>query len=274
MTSTRSILFFATLLSLLLGFSGSSFAAGKAEYQEALPEYTYVEDARYMENLTAAKTNAEERGKPLMVVFGASWCHDSRALSVAFSHPQVAPVLKDNFEVLFIDIGYYQDRRDATMALGYPGYFATPTVLIVSEPASPSPDIDAILTFQHAASLSVDTIAKFIQDYPNRKERSAASFIPKNKHGAQLQLHAKNLTDRLQRGFEKLGVLLKQEDQTGDADDEKLNQLWQEVKAYRMALQGALHHSSEQARSLDEGAPSRLAITEQRFGPYSWEVGE
>ena len=50
--------------------------------------------------------------KRVLVVFGANWCYDCHVLDLAFSRPDVAPILESNFEVVHIDIGQGDKNQD------------------------------------------------------------------------------------------------------------------------------------------------------------------
>ena len=74
----------------------------------------------------ALKLAAKEH-KRVLVVFGANWCYDCHVLDLAFHRPDVAAVLKPNYEVVHVDVGQGEKNQDlmqqyhVPMAKGIPG---------------------------------------------------------------------------------------------------------------------------------------------------------
>lgn len=59
-------------------------------------------------DITAALAAAQTDGKHVILDFGADWCPDCRVLGALFEDASVAPLARDNFHVVRIDVG----RRD------------------------------------------------------------------------------------------------------------------------------------------------------------------
>ena len=63
----------------------------------------YDETADASEAVAAAMTRAALADKRVIVVMGANWCHDSRALAGWFATPRFAAMLDSRYEVVFVD---------------------------------------------------------------------------------------------------------------------------------------------------------------------------
>jgi len=72
-------------------------------YPSGVDAHTEIKEALQK----AAKTH-----KRVLVVFGANWCYDCHVLDLAFSRPDVAPILESNFEVVHVDIGQGDKNQD------------------------------------------------------------------------------------------------------------------------------------------------------------------
>ena len=74
-------------------------------------------------------------GRLVLAVFGADWCHDSRALAGLLESERFAALLRANYEVVFIDAGVPQggEGRNLDLAeqLGVSGIEGTPTVIVI-----------------------------------------------------------------------------------------------------------------------------------------------
>jgi len=72
--------------------------------------------------------NAERRA---LVVLGANWCHDSRALAARLYRSPLADVIQQHYELVMVDVGFYEQGRNVVQQFGVPHFYATPTVLII-----------------------------------------------------------------------------------------------------------------------------------------------
>ena len=55
---------------------------------------------------------AEDDDRLALVVLGANWCHDSRALASRLHSSPLAEVIQENYELVFVDVGYYEKGRE------------------------------------------------------------------------------------------------------------------------------------------------------------------
>ncbi len=79
----------------------------KVEPRAARPEAThfYPTDANARAAVDAALADAVKGQKIALIVFGADWCHDSRALARVLSGDAFKAEFADRFAVTFIDVG-------------------------------------------------------------------------------------------------------------------------------------------------------------------------
>lgn len=79
----------------------------------ASTEPIYDEKADAHRDISAAIANARKAKKNIVLIFGANWCGDCRALDAQMHNPELAALLAQNFEVVKVDIG----RHDKNLAL-------------------------------------------------------------------------------------------------------------------------------------------------------------
>jgi thioredoxin 1 len=65
----------------------------------------YDEKADAHHEISAGIANAQKAGKNVVLVFGANWCGDCRALHAQMHQPELASILERNFVVVGIDTG-------------------------------------------------------------------------------------------------------------------------------------------------------------------------
>jgi thioredoxin-related protein len=153
-------LFSAIALSLSL-----SALAAEPNHPEA-KLYDASRDARA--DLSAALARAKAADKRVILVMGANWCHDSKALAGWFESARFKAMLTPLYEIVYIDVGKPQRRegRNIEIAQGYgiKKIKGTPTVLILSPDGQLLNKKDAP-TWRNAASRSGDDIFRSFAEF-------------------------------------------------------------------------------------------------------------
>ncbi len=109
------------LIPLLMLF-GFAHAADKP-YNEAA-------DAKADIGRAVAQSKADHR--PVLVVFGANWCPDCRALDIAMKGSRNAELIGKEFRVGKVDVGRFDRNVDVASKYGVPLKKGIPAVAIVS----------------------------------------------------------------------------------------------------------------------------------------------
>ena len=112
------------LTSLLLAASLSAHAnqAGALPYDEAA-------DARLaLKNTIAA---AKSANIDVLIIFGANWCEDCRALDRALSSGKNATLMEKSFKIVKIDIGRFDRNMDIAAVYGNPTRKGIPAAVIL-----------------------------------------------------------------------------------------------------------------------------------------------
>ena len=92
---------------------------------------------RAARDIAAAQERAKKSGHRVILVFGANWCHDSRALAGWFASPRFAAMLAPRYEIVWIDVGQKDHNLDFARRFGLDGIKGTPTVLILDSAGKP-----------------------------------------------------------------------------------------------------------------------------------------
>jgi thiol-disulfide isomerase/thioredoxin len=115
---------------LALSPAGSSLA--ETHHPEA-QAYDAAADAGAQ--LAAARDRSRLSGKPLLLVLGANWCHDSRALAGWLETPRLRDLVAANFELLFVDVGRPQTGEGRNLEIarrfGIANLSSTPALLVI-----------------------------------------------------------------------------------------------------------------------------------------------
>ena len=83
-------------------------------------------------DVDAALRLAQNSGKNVLLVLGGNWCHDSRGLAAKFQQAELASVIDDGFELVWVDVGHRDRNLHIPRRFGVSELYGTPTVLILS----------------------------------------------------------------------------------------------------------------------------------------------
>jgi thiol-disulfide isomerase/thioredoxin len=117
-----------TLAQLPVQMSVAATTSLTSEHPEARP-FKAKADARA--DVEAALSRAKAGDRLAIIVMGANWCHDSRALAGWFATPRFSKMIAARYELVFVDVGYRDRNLDIAKGFGFKALKGTPTVLIV-----------------------------------------------------------------------------------------------------------------------------------------------
>lgn len=75
---------------------------------------------------------AKSSHKPVLIVFGANWCEDCRALDRAIKRGKSAALLARSFNIVNVDVGNFDRNLDVVAAYGNPIKKGIPAAVVVS----------------------------------------------------------------------------------------------------------------------------------------------
>ena len=110
------------LLSLALSLAAGIAAAADKPYDEAA-------DAKAQ--IAAALRDAAAAHEPVLLIFGANWCPDCRALDHALKTGRNAELM-GKFKLVKIDVGHFDHNVDVSTAYGDATKKGIPSAVIVS----------------------------------------------------------------------------------------------------------------------------------------------
>lgn len=110
---------------------------------------------------------AQVAEKNAIIVMGANWCHDSRALAGHFMTPRFERLFASNYEFVYVDMGIRNRNLDIAALFGVKEVEGTPTVIITDKNGKVL-NGDTAKTWRDAASRSEDDIYdEFLSFAPN-----------------------------------------------------------------------------------------------------------
>lgn len=110
-------------------------APDHSAHHGSFPEATPFKEGQERVDLEAELAMARVSEKPVLVIFGANWCHDSRALAGWLQSDELAPFVDESFAVIYIDAGVPQtgdgQNLDVAARFGVTDISGTPTMLVI-----------------------------------------------------------------------------------------------------------------------------------------------
>jgi hypothetical protein len=194
---------------------------------------------------------------------GASWCHDSRGLASTFTLPRVKQVLDTHYQVVYVDVGYFNDLRPISERFGQAHYFATPTVMIINAQSETLLNASTMVQWGRADSIPPEQYVEYFEHYATLK--TAPAHTLSSQHQTVISKFKSAQGQRLMDAYGKLGPIMEQEDREGEPSGEFMA-VWKEVKSYRLTLQEDIQHLYEQAQ---EQPSQQLALP--TYSSFSWE---
>ncbi|BFT31393.1 hypothetical protein D210916BOD24_25690 [Alteromonas sp. D210916BOD_24] len=233
-------------------------------------KYTFEPSPTPYENVLAAQSKATKTNKLLLVVLGASWCHDSTALAKQFGTPEMQLILEAHYETIFVDVGLLEDRRQITQHFSYPIYYATPTVMVVEPESSALLNRVTMDKWGHAASIPHSDYVEYFSSFPvltSQQKSLILNWHPSSEEVTYNDQHA----ERLQQAYNTLAPQLAKDIQ--GKTPEGFYDLWKEVKVFRSELQKSLTKRAEHALDeIENGRNEALSTPAYRhYHPFSWE---
>lgn len=92
----------------------------------------YDESADAHKDVQAAFDAAAKAQRPVLVIFGANWCGDCRALDTALKAPANAELIKKEFVVVKVDVGNFDRHLDIAERYGNAIKKGIPAAAVVS----------------------------------------------------------------------------------------------------------------------------------------------
>ncbi len=141
---------------------GCATIAGGGHAAHDYPEArSYAVTADPMAEVDAALARAAENDTRVLLVMGANWCHDSRALAGWLETERFAALIDEHFELVFVNVGMPQSddghNIDIAQRFGVEELPGTPNLLVLTAEGE-LVNGDTATTWRDAASREEDAI--------------------------------------------------------------------------------------------------------------------
>jgi len=147
----------AIVLTAQPGAANTEVPTAAPAHPEARP---FGDPDRAGRDVADAMARAKANGRRVILVFGANWCHDSRALAGWFASPRFAAMLSPRYEIVWVDVGQKDRNLDLARRFGLDGVKGTPTVLMLDSAGKPL-NLEDAPRWHDASTRSEDKIYRY-----------------------------------------------------------------------------------------------------------------
>ncbi len=130
----KSIAIAAVACALLLGTGCRQAPVDTPVAEEPGRSVIYPDGAQAQQDIAAALARAGKEKKRVLLDFGGNWCGDCQVLEIYFHDPANRPLLEQNYVLVPINIGRYDENLDIAARYGVPVTKGVPA-LAVLEPS-------------------------------------------------------------------------------------------------------------------------------------------
>jgi len=120
----------------------------------------YDEKADAHQQIAAAIADASKAQKNIVLVFGANWCGDCRALDAQMHKEELAAIIASNYEVVKVDVGRFDKNRDIGEKYHVPLKHGIPALAVLDSSGNLLYAMDQG-QFSNARSMSYESIKEF-----------------------------------------------------------------------------------------------------------------
>jgi len=143
----------------LVFLAGALFAADQPPYDESADAHQQV---------ASAIAEAAKAQKNVVLVFGANWCGDCRALNAQMHKDELAALIASNYEVVKIDVGRFNKNKDIAVKYHVPLAHGIPTLAVLDPGGNVLYAMDQG-QFSNARSMSYESIRDFFVKWVPKK---------------------------------------------------------------------------------------------------------
>jgi len=251
---------------------GLGLVIANARAAETDPDgHLFQPSADPLADVQQALGRAADGDRRALVVLGANWCHDSRALASRLHQSPLADVIQQHYELVFVDVGFYEQGRDVTQQFGVAHYYATPTVLIIDPASGQLVNDEDRHIWGNAFNIDMPSSVRYFEKWA-MNDTVADSVVDSTQLKqlyAEIDQFEQQLAERVAAGYAVVGPMLAAY-KAGNAPEE-FDASWDELSDFRNAIPKDIRALRDEAqRRVSEGEKD-IQLLFPEYPLLSWE---
>ena len=263
-----SYLFCFATLTAMAGLTAQNATAAETDPDGKL----YAASADALGDVEQALGRARDNDRLALVVVGGDWCHDSRALAARLHRSPLSEVIEQDYELVFVDVGYLDKARDVLQHYGVSHFYATPTVLILDPATGAVINNEDRHLWRNAYNVDMPTSVDYFEKWAAYE--ATAETVPVSPQlqalNAKIDAFELELADRVAAGYAVVGPMLAAYKE--DKAPENFDSSWDELAGLRMAIPGAIQELRAEAERRVAAGEENIELDYPEFAPLSWEA--
>jgi thiol-disulfide isomerase/thioredoxin len=214
---------------------------------------------------------AEKSDRLALVVVGANWCHDSRALASRLHRPPLAELIQQHYELVFVDVGFLDKGRAVLQQFGVAHFYATPTVLIIDPSNRALVNDEDRHIWSNAYNVDMSSSVRYFEKWATSDSVAdpVADSTQLTQLYAEIDQFEQQLAERVAAGYAVVGPMLAAY-KAGNAPEE-FDASWDELRDFRMAIPDDIRELRDKAqRRVSEGEKD-IQLVFPEYALLSWE---
>ena len=268
MRNLYSRLRYIATLAIGLGVLVSPVSAADTDAEGRL----YKPSADAIADVQQALDRAAADNRLALVVLGANWCHDSRALASRLHRPPLAELVQQHYELVFVDAGFLDKGRAVMQQFGVAHYYATPTVLIIDPSSGQVINNEDRHQWGNAYNIDMPTSVRYFEKW--LKDASVADPVVDSAElrrlYAEIDEFEQQSANRVAAGYAVVGPMLEAY-KAGNAPEE-FDARWNELRDFRVAIPGDILELRDDARRRVSSGDPDIQILFPDYPLLSWEA--
>ena len=226
-------------------------------------------------NVQQALDRAGADNRLVLVVLGANWCHDSRALASRLHRPPLAELVEQHYELVFVDAGFLDKGRAVMQQFGVAHYYATPTVLIIDPSSGQVINNEDRHQWGNAYKIDMSTSVRYFEKWlkdatdADSVEEPVVDSAELRRLYAEIDEFEQQSANRVAAGYAVVGPMLEAY-KAGNAPEE-FDARWNELRDFRVAIPGDIRELRDDARRRVSSGDPDIQILFPDYPLLSWE---
>jgi hypothetical protein len=234
-----------------------------ADSPNSASDYQHISNvSEYIATERQAAINEEQK---LLWVLGSDWCHDSRSLASKLKSAELAEILKSDYRVSMIDVGYLESGFEFANIANMQAFYATPTVFIIDPVGMTHLNADDMHIWANAYQVSQADTNAYFRKYQSVTESKSSAYNPKQQVlQTELDNYVAEQEQRILAAYQVVGPLLAK--YKAGKTDPNFESYWNTLAKLRMALPDTI--AKNKAIIMSGGGNEPLELPENTAFPW------
>ncbi len=232
----------------------------------------YLPSPDALTDVDQAMERARLENRLLLVMLGANWCHDSRALAARVHQQPLQELVEQRYETVLVDVGYLESGTEVMGRFGLPVYYATPTVLIIDPNDGRLVNSADRHQWGAADSISMEDSVAYFEAMANAGSPPATVSDPQLQAlMAEVDAFERRAAQKVASGYARVGPMLRAYKEGGEVPG-SFEDDWTEVSDFRNGLPAIVEALRIEARERFAAGEQNIRLVYPQLAPFSWQA--